>query len=92
MKILTWYSPSTDTVYVSTMANNPNDYAISNRPDNLVNAKYNPDTQQWERVFEEVTGEDFSIGEIDRLLALARQSDDTEKQLLANMLLKLLDA
>ncbi len=70
MQILTWLTPENE-VYCAATPRGAGDTAVADRPAGMPRGRYNRESGQWERVYEEPGPEDISLGEAERLYAWA---------------------
>ena len=85
MRILTWLTPENE-VYCAATPRTAGDTAVADRPADLPQGRYNRESEQWERVYEEPGPEDISLGEAERLWDKAQAGD-----IVASVLIKTLN-
>lgn len=85
MQILTWLTPENE-VYCAATPRGASDMSVADRPADLPQGRYNRESGQWERVYEEPGPEDISLGEAERLWDKAQAGD-----IVASVLIKTLN-
>ena len=85
MRILTWLTPENE-VYCAATPRTAGDTAVADRPADLPQGRYNRESGQWERAYEEPGPEDISLGEAERLWDKAQAGD-----IVASVLIKTLN-